>query len=63
MDGKLFLKPSEFATVISASRGKVYAAIADGSIPAVRIAGMIRIPAAFANDLAKRALETEDDAR
>jgi hypothetical protein len=66
MEGKkLFLKPSELAVAISASPAKVYAAIADGSIPSVRIAGMLRVPAAFADGLAERALnpEGEHDAR
>jgi hypothetical protein len=58
---KLFLKPSELAVAISASPSKVYAAIADGSIPSVRIAGLLRVPAAFAADLAKRALSPEGD--
>jgi hypothetical protein len=58
---KLFLKPSELAVAISASPSKVYAGIADGSIPSVRISGLLRIPVAFADDLAKRALTPEGD--
>jgi hypothetical protein len=61
MDKKLFLKPREFAAAISASPSKVYEGIADGSIPSVRIAGLLRVPAAFADDLAKRALTTETE--
>ncbi len=65
MEKKLFLKPREFAAAISASPSKVYEGIANGSIPSVRIAGLLRIPAAFADDLAKNAvvLDPEGDAR
>jgi hypothetical protein len=49
------------AIAISASPSKIYAAIADGSIPSVRIAGLLRVPAAFAADLAKRALTPETE--
>jgi hypothetical protein len=66
MDKKLFLKPREFAAAISASPSKVYEGIANGSIPSVRISGLLRVPAAFADDLAKRALSSApeaDDAR
>jgi len=62
MEKKLFLKPREFAAAISASPAKVYQGIADGSIPSVRIAGLLRVPAAFADDLAKRALNPEAEA-
>ena len=56
VEKKLFLKPREFAAAISASPSKVYQGIANGSIPSVRIAGLLRIPAAFADELAKDAL-------
>ena len=56
-----FLRVTEFARRASMSPTKVYQAVADGSIPSVRIAGMIRIPAAFADDLIKRALAEVDD--
>ena len=61
MEKKLFLKPREFAAAISASPSKVYEGIANGSIPSVRIAGLLRIPATFADDLAKRATRPESD--
>jgi len=60
MEKKLFLKPREFAAAISASPSKVYQGIADGSIPSVRIAGLLRIPATFADDLARQATEGAD---
>jgi hypothetical protein len=64
MEKKLFLKPREFAAVISASPSKVYEGIANGSIPSVRISGLLHVPTAFADELAKRALTpaTNDDA-
>jgi hypothetical protein len=62
---RVLLKVREFAVRISASPTKVYQGIADGSIPAVKVCGMLRIPAAFADELAKRAMapEGEGDAR
>jgi hypothetical protein len=61
MEKKLFLKPREFAAAISASPSKVYEGIANSTIPSVRIAGLLRVPAAFADDLAKRAMAPEAD--
>jgi predicted DNA-binding transcriptional regulator AlpA len=58
---KQFLKVREFAIRVSASPSKIYEGISDGSIPSVRIAGLLRIPAAFADELAKRALAPETD--
>jgi hypothetical protein len=62
---RVLLKVRDFAVRISASPTKVYQGIADGSIPSVKVCGMLRIPAAFADDLAKRAMapEADDDAR
>ena len=59
MEKELFLKPREFAAAISACPSKVNQGIAEGSIPSVRIAGLWRIPATFADDLARRALTPE----
>jgi len=58
---KVLMKPTELAIAISASPAKVYRGIADGSIPSVRIAGMIRVPAAFVADLAARAMNPEGE--
>jgi hypothetical protein len=58
---KLFLKPTELAIAISASPSKVYAGIADGSIPSVKISGLLRIPIAFTDGLARRALNVGAD--
>jgi hypothetical protein len=61
---KLFLKPREFAAAISASPSKVYEGIANGSIPSVRIAGLLRVPASYAAELEKAARAPEvDDAQ
>jgi excisionase family DNA binding protein len=61
MEKKLFLKPRELAAAIGASPSKVYEAIANGSIPSCRIAGLLRVPAAFVDDLVKRTLAPETD--
>jgi excisionase family DNA binding protein len=38
------LKPSEAAALLNVSRSKVYALVAAGHLPAVRLTGSIRIP-------------------
>jgi hypothetical protein len=62
---KVLLKVPEFARRADMSPSRAYQGVATGEIPHVRIGGMLRIPAAFLDDLANRALapEAEDDAR
>jgi excisionase family DNA binding protein len=52
-----FLKPVEVADAIGVSRTKIYWAIQRGEIPAVRIAGMLRIPRAWVDAKVKAALQ------
>ena len=52
-----FMRPVEVADAIGVSRTKVYWAIQRGEIPAVRIAGMLRIPRAWVDARVKAALE------
>jgi len=59
---RVLLKVREFARRADMSVSRAYQAVSDGSIPSVRIAGMLRIPAAFVDELAKRALAPEADA-
>jgi len=59
-----FMKPVEVAEAIGVSRTKIYWAIQRGEIPAVRIAGMLRIPRAWVDAKIKAALQnTESEAR
>jgi excisionase family DNA binding protein len=51
-----FLKPIEAAEAIGISRTKIYEAIQRGQVPAIRIAGMIRVPRAWVDDQVKVAL-------
>jgi hypothetical protein len=60
MEKKVLLKPREVAAAINASPSRVYQGIADGSIPSVRVSGLLRVPAAFIDDLVKRALDGGD---
>jgi excisionase family DNA binding protein len=53
---KQFLKPIEAAEAIGVSRTKIYEAIQRGQVPAIRIAGMIRVPRAWVDDQVKVAL-------
>jgi excisionase family DNA binding protein len=51
-----FLKPIEAAEAIGISRTKIYEAIQRGQVPAIRIAGLIRVPRAWVDDQVKVAL-------
>jgi excisionase family DNA binding protein len=57
----LFVKPIEAAAMIGASRSKIYEMVSRGQIPSVRIGGLLRIPIAALERLAREA--EEGDAR
>jgi len=40
---RLLVKPREAATLLGVSRSSIYELVRDGTIPSVRVAGMIRI--------------------
>jgi excisionase family DNA binding protein len=42
---KLLLRPTEAAEVVSLGRSKMYALIASGVIPSIRIGKSVRVPA------------------
>ncbi len=42
---KLLLKPDEAAAMLGIGRSKIYALLADGSLPSIRLGRSIRIPA------------------
>lgn len=44
MDTKLLLRPVETAEVLGIGRSKVYALIASGEIPSIRIGASVRVP-------------------
>jgi excisionase family DNA binding protein len=44
-DGKVALRPTEAAEVISLGRSKMYDLIAKGVIPSIRIGKSVRVPA------------------
>ena len=59
-----FMKPVEVAEAIGVSRTKIYWAIQRGEVPAIRIAGMLRIPRAWVDAKVKAALQNaESEAR
>ena len=41
---KLLLRPHEVAQLLDVGRSKVYALIAEGEIPSVRLGGSVRVP-------------------
>jgi excisionase family DNA binding protein len=43
----VFVRPPELASMLRMSKPKVYALLADGSIPCTRVGGLIRIPLAW----------------
>jgi excisionase family DNA binding protein len=43
---KLLLRPTEAADAIGVGRSKIYELLASGELPAVRIGGSVRVPAA-----------------
>jgi len=51
----LFVRPREAAAMIGAGRSKIYELIASGEIPSVRIGGMLRVPVAALEKLARDA--------
>ena len=59
--GKLLLRPSEAAELVSLSRSKVYELIRDGTIPSVRLGKALRVPAreleAWAAELAAQSMQ------
>jgi len=42
---KLLLKPTEAADLIGVGRSKMYALLAAGELPSVRVGGSVRVPA------------------
>ena len=53
-----FLKPVEAAETLRISRSKLYEALAQGEIPSVRIAGLIRVPRAWVEQQVAQAIAT-----
>ena len=51
----LFVRPREAATLIGAGRSKIYEMIQTGEIPSCRIGGMLRVPVAALEKLARDA--------
>jgi excisionase family DNA binding protein len=51
------VKPIEAAAMIGASRSKIYEMVSRGQIPSVRIGGLLRIPIAALERLAREAEE------
>lgn len=43
---KLLLRPDQAAEVLGIGRSKVYALLADGTLPSVRVGKSVRVPAA-----------------
>lgn len=57
---KLLLKPTEAADLIGVGRSKVYALLADGTLPSVRVGGSVRVPTeALRRWVTERSRETE----
>ena len=46
MTDKLLLRPMEAAEVVGVGRSKIYALLASGEIPSIRIGGSVRVPIA-----------------
>ncbi len=44
MDAKLLFRPAEVAEAIGIGRSKVYALLASGELPSIRIGGSVRVP-------------------
>jgi len=53
----IFVRLTEAAKLLSMTRSAAYAAMREGAIPAVRIAGKWRVPVAALNRLAEAASE------
>ena len=43
-DSRLLLRPTEAAEAIGVGRSKIYALIASGDLPSIRIGGSVRVP-------------------
>ena len=43
-DSRLLLRPDEAAEAIGVGRSKIYALIASGDLPSIRIGGSVRVP-------------------
>jgi excisionase family DNA binding protein len=56
----LLLRPDQAAELLGISRSKVYALVADGRLPAVRLTGSVRIPRAALLDLVEAATAWPD---
>lgn len=52
---RILLRVSEVAEACGMSRSKAYELVAKGLLPAIRIDGMLRIPASALRELAERA--------
>jgi excisionase family DNA binding protein len=63
MSEKLFLRPAEVGELIGCSRTKVYELINAGTIPSVRIGGLLRVPAEALRRLAQSDSDKEDEPR
>lgn len=53
---RLLLKPIDAAAMLSVGRSKIYEMIYDGTVPSVRIGGMLRVPRAAIEKLADDAM-------
>ena len=53
---RLLLKPINAAAMLSVGRSKIYEMIYDGTVPSVRIGGMLRVPRAAIEKLADDAM-------
>ena len=59
----IFVRPIEAAALLSVSKSKLYEMLARGEIPSTRIGGMLRVPRAAIEQLAKEALGSNVDSR
>ena len=55
---KLLYRPAEAADAIGISRAKLYALVAAGVIPSVRVGASIRVPVKTLSDWIERQLES-----
>lgn len=57
---KLLLRPTEAAELLGVGRSKIYALLASGEVPGVRVGHSVRVPLeALRRWVANRALESE----
>jgi excisionase family DNA binding protein len=63
MTERLFFRVTEVAEIIGVSKSKAYELVANGTIPSVRIGGLLRVPAEVLRKLAEIEDSPEGPAR